>query len=158
MVAGIPAADSATLSTQSARSAEQWREDPQAADELEARLQRHGFSEASVNAELFCQAHGVIATAAAALAALRLTLRHLRLFSWPKFVITAVTMGLASSLPFSPRSCFLMFSPRWRCSLPQICLCWDIAIFTSPLTESRTRRQMGRNNMASSRLRMNIQW
>jgi len=38
--------------------------------------------------------------AAAALAAVSLTLRHLKLFSWPKLVLTAVTLGLASSLPF----------------------------------------------------------
>ncbi len=38
--------------------------------------------------------------AAAALAAVSLTLRHLKLFSWPKLVLTAVTLGFASSLPF----------------------------------------------------------
>src|SRR5436190_17277215 len=38
--------------------------------------------------------------AAAALAAVSLTLRHLKLFSWPKLVLIAVTLGLASSLPF----------------------------------------------------------
>jgi hypothetical protein len=37
---------------------------------------------------------------AVALAALGLTLRHLGGFSWSKFVVTAVTLGLASSLPF----------------------------------------------------------
>jgi hypothetical protein len=38
--------------------------------------------------------------AAAALAAIGSTLRHLKLFSWPNFVFTAATLGLASSLPF----------------------------------------------------------
>jgi len=38
--------------------------------------------------------------AAAALAALGLALKHLKLFSWPTFVITASAVGLASSLPF----------------------------------------------------------
>lgn len=38
--------------------------------------------------------------ATATLAAVLLTLKHLRLFSWPKFVLAAVTLGLASSLPF----------------------------------------------------------
>jgi hypothetical protein len=60
--AGIPAADFATLATQSGRSAEQWRDDPEAAAEIEARLRRHGFNETSVNAELFCQARDAFAT------------------------------------------------------------------------------------------------
>jgi hypothetical protein len=60
--AGIPAADFATLATQSGRSAEQWRDDPEAAAEIEARLRRHGFNETSVNAELFCQVRSVFAT------------------------------------------------------------------------------------------------
>ena len=38
--------------------------------------------------------------AAAALIALGLTLKHLKLFSWPKFVLTAGALGLVSSLPF----------------------------------------------------------
>jgi hypothetical protein len=38
--------------------------------------------------------------AAAALAAIGFTLRHLKLFSWPKFVFTAAALGFASSLPF----------------------------------------------------------
>jgi hypothetical protein len=60
--AGIPAADFATLATQSGRSAEQWREDPKAAAEIEARLRRHGFTETSINAELFCQTPAAFAT------------------------------------------------------------------------------------------------
>jgi hypothetical protein len=60
--AGIPAPDFATLATQSARSAAEWRENPEAAAEIEARLRRHGFNEVSVNAELFCQARSVLAT------------------------------------------------------------------------------------------------
>jgi hypothetical protein len=60
--AGIPAADFATLTAQSARSAADWREDPDAAAEIEGRLRRHGFNEASVNAEVFCQARIVFAT------------------------------------------------------------------------------------------------
>jgi hypothetical protein len=59
--AGIPAPDVATLTAQSARSAEEWREDPEAAAEIEARLRRHGFNEASVNAQVFCQARSVFA-------------------------------------------------------------------------------------------------
>jgi hypothetical protein len=43
---------------------------------------------------------GIAIQAAAALAAISLTLRHLKLFSWPKFIFAAVTLGLASSLPF----------------------------------------------------------
>lgn len=38
--------------------------------------------------------------AAAALAVVGLTLRHFKLFSWPKLALTAVALGLASSLPF----------------------------------------------------------
>jgi hypothetical protein len=38
--------------------------------------------------------------AAAALIALGLTLKHVKLFSWPKFVVTAGAIGLVSSLPF----------------------------------------------------------
>jgi hypothetical protein len=60
--AGMPAADFATLTTQSGRSAADWHEDPEAAAEIEARLKRHGFNETSVNAELFCQARSVFAS------------------------------------------------------------------------------------------------
>jgi hypothetical protein len=42
----------------------------------------------------------VVIQAAAALAAISLTLRHLKLFSWPKLMVTAITLGLVSSLPF----------------------------------------------------------
>jgi hypothetical protein len=38
--------------------------------------------------------------AAAVLIALSLTLKHLKLFSWPKFIVTAGVLGLVSSLPF----------------------------------------------------------
>jgi hypothetical protein len=60
--AGIPAADFAHLAVQSGRSAEEWRHDPDAALEIEARLRRHGFNETSIDAELFCQAGDAFGT------------------------------------------------------------------------------------------------
>ena len=60
--AGIPAADFVHLAVQSGRSAEEWRQDPDAALEIEARLRRHGFNETSIDAELFCQAGGAFGT------------------------------------------------------------------------------------------------
>ena len=42
----------------------------------------------------------LVIQATAALAAVGLTLRHLKLFSWPRFVLIAGILGLTSSLPF----------------------------------------------------------
>jgi hypothetical protein len=60
--AGIPARDLQYLELQVGRSAADWRDDPQAGDEIEARLRRHGFDESAVNVEIFCQARGLFAT------------------------------------------------------------------------------------------------
>jgi transposase len=60
--AGIPAADFATLTAQSTRSAQQWREDPRGGSRNHARLPSARFNETFVNAELFCQASRVFAT------------------------------------------------------------------------------------------------
>ena len=54
--AGIPVEDLQYLELQVGRSAAEWRDNPQAADEIDARLRRHGFDDRAVNAELFCQA------------------------------------------------------------------------------------------------------
>ena len=43
----------------SGRSAAEWRDNPQAADQIDARLRRRGFDDSAVNAELFCQARAV---------------------------------------------------------------------------------------------------
>ena len=57
--AGIPAGDVQYLELQVGRSVAEWRDNPQAADEIDARLRGHGFDDSAVNAELFCQARGV---------------------------------------------------------------------------------------------------
>src|SRR5207253_8617638 len=54
-----PVEDLQYLELQVGRSAAEWRDNPQAADEIDARLRRHGFDDSAVNAELFCQARGV---------------------------------------------------------------------------------------------------
>jgi hypothetical protein len=60
--AGVPARDLEYQKLQAGRSAAEWRDDPQAGDEIEARLRRHGFDEGAVNAEIFCQARELFAT------------------------------------------------------------------------------------------------
>ena len=60
--AGIPAQDLPDLELQIGRSAAAWRDDPQAAGEIEARLRRHGFDDGALNAEIFCQARSVFAS------------------------------------------------------------------------------------------------
>jgi hypothetical protein len=60
--AGIPARDLEYQKLQAGRSAAEWRDNPQAGDEIEARLRRHGFDETSINAELFCQPGAAFAT------------------------------------------------------------------------------------------------
>jgi hypothetical protein len=57
--AGIPVEDLQYLELQVGRSVADWRDNPQAADEIDARLRRHGFNDSAVNAEIFCQARGV---------------------------------------------------------------------------------------------------
>ena len=57
--AGIPVGDLQYLELQVGRSAAEWRDNPQAADEIDARLRRHGFDDSAVNAEIFCQARAV---------------------------------------------------------------------------------------------------
>jgi hypothetical protein len=59
--AGIPARDLQNLELQVSRSAMEWRDDPQAASEIEARLRRNDFEDSAVNAELFCQTRGTFA-------------------------------------------------------------------------------------------------
>lgn len=59
--AGIPARDLQNLELQVRRSAAEWRDDPQAASEIEARLRRNDFEDSAVNAELYCQARGMFA-------------------------------------------------------------------------------------------------
>lgn len=59
--AGIPARDLQNLELQASRSAAEWRDNPQAASEIEARLRRNDFEDGAVNAELFCQARGTFA-------------------------------------------------------------------------------------------------
>jgi len=59
--AGIPRRDAAYVEVQVGRSAAQWRDDPQAANEIEARLRRHGFDDHAVNAELYFQARTAFA-------------------------------------------------------------------------------------------------
>jgi hypothetical protein len=60
--AGIPAQDLPNLKLQVGRSAAAWRDDPEAADEIEARLRRHGFDDGALNAEIFCQARSAFAS------------------------------------------------------------------------------------------------
>jgi hypothetical protein len=57
--AGIPVGDMQYLELQVGRSVAEWRDNPQAADEIDARLRRHGFDDSTVNTELFCQTRGV---------------------------------------------------------------------------------------------------
>jgi hypothetical protein len=59
--AGIPAAAAEILRLQTVRTAAEWRDDPEAAAEIEARLQRHGFDAAAINAEVFVQARDTFA-------------------------------------------------------------------------------------------------
>jgi hypothetical protein len=59
--AGIPAGNLQFLELQVGRSAAEWRDNPQAADEIDARLRRHGFDDSAVNAEIFCQVRGAYA-------------------------------------------------------------------------------------------------
>ena len=59
--AGIPARDLQNLELQVRRSAAEWRDNPQAASEIEARLRRNDFEDSAVNAELFCQGRGTFA-------------------------------------------------------------------------------------------------
>jgi hypothetical protein len=54
--AGIQARDFQHLEFQIGRSAAEWRDDPQAAADIEARLRRHGFDDTAVDAEVFYQA------------------------------------------------------------------------------------------------------
>jgi hypothetical protein len=56
--AGLPAGNLQYLELQVGRSAAEWRDNPQAADEIDARLRRHGFDDNAVNAEIFCQVRG----------------------------------------------------------------------------------------------------
>jgi hypothetical protein len=59
--AGIPTENLQYLELQVGRSAAEWRDNPQAADEIDARLRRHGFDDNAVNAEIFCQIRGSFA-------------------------------------------------------------------------------------------------
>jgi hypothetical protein len=54
--AGIQARDFQHLEFQIGRSAAEWRDNPQAAADIEARLRRHGFDDTAVDAEVFYQA------------------------------------------------------------------------------------------------------
>jgi hypothetical protein len=57
--AGMPAGAADNVHMQTKRNAEQWRSDRGAADEIEARLARHGFDLTSITAEVFVQARDV---------------------------------------------------------------------------------------------------
>jgi hypothetical protein len=57
--AGMPAEAADNVHMQTKRNAEQWRSDRRAADEIEARLARHGFDLTSITAEVFVQARDV---------------------------------------------------------------------------------------------------
>lgn len=50
--AGIPAETTEMMLAQTRRNALQWREDPDAAVEIEDRLKQHGFDAAAINAEV----------------------------------------------------------------------------------------------------------
>jgi hypothetical protein len=54
--AGISADASHTLQVETRRNASEWRDDPKAAAEIEARLARHGYDTIAINAEVFIQA------------------------------------------------------------------------------------------------------
>lgn len=54
--AGIPPTTKGTVQIYSEQAAEDWRRDPDAASEIDARLQRSGFDLATINAEVFLQA------------------------------------------------------------------------------------------------------
>jgi hypothetical protein len=56
---GMPPETSCKVLMQTKRNAEQWRNDQDAAAEIEARLARHGFDTLSVTAEVFIQARGL---------------------------------------------------------------------------------------------------
>jgi hypothetical protein len=53
---GIPDYAARTMLAQTRRNAQQWREDPVAAAEIEGRLEQHGFDAVAINAELYVQA------------------------------------------------------------------------------------------------------
>jgi hypothetical protein len=54
--AGMPAECSTNVQTRSQRAGVDWRENPEAASEIEARLERFGFDLSAINAEVFVQA------------------------------------------------------------------------------------------------------
>jgi hypothetical protein len=54
--AGAPPETKSVIQAYSERAADGWRHDPDAASEIDARLRRNGFDEATVNAEVFLQA------------------------------------------------------------------------------------------------------
>jgi hypothetical protein len=54
--AGIPAQTTNMVQTYSERAAAEWCNDPDAASEIDARLQRNGFDLTTINAEVFLQA------------------------------------------------------------------------------------------------------
>jgi hypothetical protein len=55
----MPIEASCKVLMQTRRNAEEWRNDREAAAEIEARLARHGFDVLSVTAEVFVQARGL---------------------------------------------------------------------------------------------------
>jgi hypothetical protein len=57
--ASMPPEASCKVLMQTRRNAEEWRNDREAAAEIEARLARHGFDVLSVTAEVFVQARGL---------------------------------------------------------------------------------------------------
>ena len=54
---GLPTEYSKELQFHIRKNAVDWRDDPEAAAEIEARLVRHNFNGEAVNAEVYCQAH-----------------------------------------------------------------------------------------------------
>jgi hypothetical protein len=56
---GMPSSDLSQAHIQTKRNAAEWRDDSNAADEIEARLNQHGFDAAAINAEVFYQAREI---------------------------------------------------------------------------------------------------
>jgi hypothetical protein len=59
--AGMPTPAKSMVQTYSERSALEWCHDPDAASEIDARLERNGFDQATINAEVFLQAREAFA-------------------------------------------------------------------------------------------------
>jgi hypothetical protein len=58
---GMPAEAMPMVRIQARRTANEWRDDPNAASEIEERLHRCGFDNTDINVEVFVQARGLFA-------------------------------------------------------------------------------------------------